>query len=275
MFRRARELRAEQLGRNHPSVAVTSNNLANALVPQGKYEEALTAARHAVAAWEETLGPNHPNIAVGLATLGDVLTGLERHDEAVELQYRAVDVIERAWGPEHPRMAATRYNLGVMLQRAGRHADAVEAFRETERIAKEQGGYILCIARESLGSSLLELGRPAEALEAFERALVTPDPASDGPMVMASSLAGKGRTLLALHRPEAAAQVLERGLAMEASDGVHAEIRFSLGRALWQMKGHGDRARALVQQAREYHASEAGDPEILAEIDAWLREHSP
>ena len=48
------------LGENHPSVAISLNNLAKLYDSQGKYEEAEPLYLQALAIAEQALGENHP-----------------------------------------------------------------------------------------------------------------------------------------------------------------------------------------------------------------------
>ncbi len=60
LYRRALEIREEQLGPEHPSVAMSLNNLASLLDAQGKYDEAEPLYRRALQICEQSLGTSHP-----------------------------------------------------------------------------------------------------------------------------------------------------------------------------------------------------------------------
>ncbi|WP_071821871.1 MULTISPECIES: tetratricopeptide repeat protein [Microcystis] len=55
------ELRKRLLGENHPSVAISLNNLAKFYYYQGRYEEAKPLYLEALTIAEQALGENHPN----------------------------------------------------------------------------------------------------------------------------------------------------------------------------------------------------------------------
>jgi tetratricopeptide (TPR) repeat protein len=55
------EIRLEQLGERHPSVATSYNNLAGLYESMGRYEEAIAHYQQAINIAQETLGENHPN----------------------------------------------------------------------------------------------------------------------------------------------------------------------------------------------------------------------
>jgi tetratricopeptide (TPR) repeat protein len=56
------EIREKLLGKEHPDVATSLNNLASLYYSQGKYAEAEPLYQRAIAILIATLGENHPNI---------------------------------------------------------------------------------------------------------------------------------------------------------------------------------------------------------------------
>ena len=75
-YRKALEIREKALGAEHSGTASSYNNIAWTYHLMGKYEEALSWAEKAVAAF-----PNNPGVFDTLAT---VYQGLGRYDEAME-----------------------------------------------------------------------------------------------------------------------------------------------------------------------------------------------
>ncbi|CAM9963441.1 unnamed protein product, partial [Ascophyllum nodosum] len=63
----------ETLGPRHPDVALSLNNLAGLLLSQGKYDDAESLYKRALAILEEALGPRHPDVAENLNSLALLL----------------------------------------------------------------------------------------------------------------------------------------------------------------------------------------------------------
>ena len=61
--------RREELGPEHPEVAIGLNNLAQLLQATNRLAEAEPLMRRALAIDEKSFGPDHPNVAIGLNNL--------------------------------------------------------------------------------------------------------------------------------------------------------------------------------------------------------------
>ena len=125
-------------------------NLSKALYEQGRYEEALEAARVAV--------EQRPDFFDTHANLGGVLTALERFDEAEPHLRHAIALNPQGW---HAHL-----NLGKILAGQGRYGEALEA----TRVAVEQRPDV-AVAHAILGIASAELGRFNDALQHFDQAL--------------------------------------------------------------------------------------------------------
>ena len=55
-----------RLGKDHPTVAIRYNNLADLLQTQGKYDQAEPLYRRAIEIGEKALGKDHPDVAIRL-----------------------------------------------------------------------------------------------------------------------------------------------------------------------------------------------------------------
>ncbi len=60
LYRRALEIYEKSLGKDHPDVAKSLNNLALLYYAQGKYDEAEPMYRRALEIYEKSLGKDHP-----------------------------------------------------------------------------------------------------------------------------------------------------------------------------------------------------------------------
>jgi tetratricopeptide (TPR) repeat protein len=117
------------LGSEHPSLALSLNNLALLLRAQGKYAEAEPLYRRALAIREKALDPEHPDVAASLSNLAMLLHSQGRYAEAEPLHRRALAIRERLLGPEHPDVAESLNNLAWLLHYKGKYAEAEPLYR--------------------------------------------------------------------------------------------------------------------------------------------------
>ena len=110
---------AEKFGPEDPRRATSLNNLAGLYHSQGKYAEAESLYRWALAILEKALGPEHPQVATSLNNLAGLYHSQGKYAEAEPLFQRAVLVWEKALGPEHLNVATTLKQPGATVQQAG------------------------------------------------------------------------------------------------------------------------------------------------------------
>ena len=77
------------LGRDHPNVAGSLNNLAELYRAQGHDAEAEPLYQRSLAIWEKALGPVHPQVATSLENYAALLRQTGRADEAEQMEARA------------------------------------------------------------------------------------------------------------------------------------------------------------------------------------------
>jgi tetratricopeptide (TPR) repeat protein len=83
-------LRETVLGKEHPSTLTSVDNLALALRPQGKYEEAEEMHRQALGLNEPVLGKEHPDTLMSTSNLANVLSDQVRYEQAEEIHRQAL-----------------------------------------------------------------------------------------------------------------------------------------------------------------------------------------
>ena len=140
LYRRALELNERDLGPEHPNVAISLNNLAEALRLSGKNEEAESLFRRALRIDERVLGPQSPTVATVVNNLAKVLRDTNRRAEAQSLFNRALSIDQASFGPMHLSVARDLKNLAKFYKVASRSGEAeplmrrvVDILQETER----------------------------------------------------------------------------------------------------------------------------------------------
>ena len=105
MLREAIAIKEKLLGREHPSLATSLNNLANVLRSMGRTAETEPLYRGSMAIQEKAFGRDHPHVATSWHNLGVVLREAGRYDEAEPLLRDAVAIWSATLGPDHPQPA--------------------------------------------------------------------------------------------------------------------------------------------------------------------------
>jgi tetratricopeptide (TPR) repeat protein len=106
---------ASILGKDHPGMAISYNNIALILKKKGKYNGALEQYEKALAIVESVHGTDHPTTATIYNNIGLVLTEKGDYDGAL-LQYeKLVAVRESVLGKDHLDTASTYNNLALVF----------------------------------------------------------------------------------------------------------------------------------------------------------------
>jgi tetratricopeptide (TPR) repeat protein len=111
--------------RKSPNPGLARNNLASALVEQGKLDEAEQLAMEAIEIFRRVLPAAHLWNALPRHNLAHVRLKQGRLDEAEDLSREAVAITERSLGPEHPIVAKILHVLVKVLM-AGEDWDEAE-----------------------------------------------------------------------------------------------------------------------------------------------------
>jgi CHAT domain-containing protein len=161
-------------------VAIAETWLGNARFRMGRYEEAESPLRRALAIREATLGPDHVETADSVEDLAELLTAQERDDEAENLHRRALATFEAAEGQD---LAATLDNLAGLLEVEGRHGEAEALIRRALAIYEKAAGPEdpeTAATLDNLAGVLQARGRHAEAEGLLRRALAIEERALGG-----------------------------------------------------------------------------------------------
>ncbi len=173
-FKRALIIEEKMLGKDHPSVASTLNNLAEVYVNLSRYAEAELLFKRALIIKEKMLGKDHPTVATTLSNLALLYMELERYEEAEPLINRALANTEKALGKDHPTVATMLGNLAGLYLRFGRLAEAEPLYMraliiEEKMLGKDHPNVARTL--NNLGSLYNILGHYVIAKSLYGRAL--------------------------------------------------------------------------------------------------------
>ncbi len=171
---RALAIRKKILGKEHPDVAASLNNLAGLYSRQGRYAEAEPLYLQALEMIKRLRGEQHPGVASILNNLAELYLRQGRYVEAEPLYLQSLEMIKRLQGEQHSDVATTLNNLAGLYSRQGRYAEAeplyLQALEMIKRLRGEQHSGVASTLN-NLAGLYLRQGRYAEAEPLYLQAL--------------------------------------------------------------------------------------------------------
>jgi CHAT domain-containing protein len=125
---RALAIREKVLGKEHPDVAQSLNNLARLYKDQGSYQKAEPLYLRSLAIREKVLGKEHPDVATSLNNLASLYYAQGSYKKAEPLLVRSLAIREKALGKEHPDVASSLNNLAELYREQGNYQKAEPLF---------------------------------------------------------------------------------------------------------------------------------------------------
>jgi type IV pilus biogenesis/stability protein PilW len=203
--------------------AAGHNNLANAYLKQGKIDDAIQTASHAIEI-EPTYGVAHYNLGNLYAQQGKFELARRHFEEALRLYPNYADVhsnygqllAERGdieSGIEHfrkaielnPALSRAHLNLGVALVKQGRLNEAISPLQQAVRLTPESAE-----ASYYLGSVYAALNRYADAAESFKRSLQIQSDFVPAHQSLAQLLASQGKREEATQHYQEALRIMKQ-----------------------------------------------------------------
>jgi serine/threonine protein kinase len=280
LMQRALALAESAYGPDHPQVAVALKLIGFEALSEGRLDEAQAAFDRSYAINEAAFGPDHPKTAGALGMRMTPMAEQGRHAEAIAIGEETLRRLDRALPEIHPSRASTMQNLSNAIWESGDRPRAAKMVREVVRIRRALGHQsTLASALGTLGEMLAEMGELEEAEVALTEAaeLAAKAHADDG-VYYADDDTSLAALLYRRGKLARAKEILERGLARiekEATPGEYVELRFLLGKVLWDLNEDRRRAVELVERAHTsaVRRGSDGDAELAAETRAWLDAH--
>jgi CHAT domain-containing protein/Tfp pilus assembly protein PilF len=133
------DLRQQVLGKNHPDVAISLNDLALLYREQGRYNEAEQLCQQALEIRRTVLGENHPDFATSLISLAGLYQSQGRYSEAEPLFQQALKILRMAVGENDPDFATNLIGLAELYRVQGRYSEAEPLFQQALKIGQTDG----------------------------------------------------------------------------------------------------------------------------------------
>jgi tetratricopeptide (TPR) repeat protein len=118
-------MKEKALGKDHPDVGVSEDNVAIALAEVGRNQEALGHVDRAIALLEGGLGAGHPDLATAHSNRGEILNALGRFGEARQAFERARVILERELGLDAVNLSYPLLGIGVSYLMEGNPVSAI------------------------------------------------------------------------------------------------------------------------------------------------------
>jgi eukaryotic-like serine/threonine-protein kinase len=131
-------LKEKALGRDHPDVGMSENNVSVSLADAGRNQEALAHVDRAIALVENGLGAGHPDVAIVHGNRGEILNSLGRFAEARQAFERARVIEERELGLEALNLSYVLTGIGVSYLLEGNPASAIVVLERALKIRQAQ-----------------------------------------------------------------------------------------------------------------------------------------
>ena len=285
-----------------PSAWDVQNHLSIALRDAGRIDEAIAAARRAVAASSQPPAEAYVNLGISLQIKGDSAAAQSAYESAISVDPQLApahnnlgnvlhargDAIgaERAYrraAELDPTAASTPNNLASVLRDLERPDEAVEACRTATALDPN-----FAEAHNNLGNALRERGEVAAALESFRRALaIRPDyvtahsnylfalhfdPACDAPAIRAEHERWAASQADPLTDAAPPVEIRDRSLERRLRIGyVSADLReHAVGRFMLPIIAKHDRAQVEVFCYSDARATDALTEIIRGRADQFI-----
>ncbi len=234
------------------------------LTEEGRFEQALAAARESLALREGLLGADDFRVSLSLTNLGTILQMAGRPREGIAPARRAVAIKRRVLGDGHPETAIAMNNLGTILEAAGEPAEARALIaRAVDVLLATRGtGYVLTVrCMVNLVALDQHEGVRPDTLRRARQAVAAARRLGDKSRELGQALALEAGVLARLGDTEAAIPVQEEAVRSLLPLGERHPVLAMTRLALAEMyceRGDFVRALAMARQAVGHLAASVG-----------------
>jgi len=132
------------------------NQRAEKLYQQGRYEEAIQPASHALDLSFQYLGEDHPDFATSLSNLAGLYYSMGNYSQAEPLYKQAMEIRRTALGEDHPDFATCLNNLAELYIATDRETEALPLMEQAASIDDLMIGQVFSIGSESRRTAYLK-----------------------------------------------------------------------------------------------------------------------
>lgn len=124
------------LGEEHPSTAISYNNLALLYGSMGAYEKVEPLYEKSLDIKKRILGENHMHTATAYSNLGILFETMGEYEKAEELLIKSLEIRKRLKGEEHLFVSESYNDLGLVYEGVGNHKKAEKNYLKSLDIKK-------------------------------------------------------------------------------------------------------------------------------------------
>jgi len=125
-FQRSLAIGTRILGKEHPEIARTYNEVGIVHRVRGEYEKALKYHQLSLAIALKTYGERHANVASCYNSIGLIYNSLSENEEALEYFLKSLEIWRTVVGEEHPDVATCYNNIGIIYKEWREYEKALE-----------------------------------------------------------------------------------------------------------------------------------------------------
>ncbi len=140
LAKRALAIREKKLGKQHPKVATSLNNLALLYDAQRNYEKAELLYQRSLAIREKVLGKEHPDVATSLNNLANLYWSQGNYAKAEPFYERSLAIREKVLGKEHSDVAQSLNNLALIYWLQGSYEKVEPLYQRSLAIREKKLG---------------------------------------------------------------------------------------------------------------------------------------
>jgi serine/threonine-protein kinase len=258
------DLRMQLDGEHRAEAVATMVTLLSFLSEMGRYQEADSLGRRAIAISRD-LSDNR-SLAGALGMLGLCLSYQGRFDEAEPLFRESIDIWCSVEGPDSRTASPIMNNFGLMLHEVSRYAEADSMFKRALAIQEKEYGNRhpeTATTRYNYAQLLADVGNLTVARAMWDEVLAT-DRAlyPEGHPAIAFTLSAYGRLLSRIGDFQQAEKLQRESLEIRRNyhGDEHPDVAYclsSLGRALYD-QAYYDEAEALLRESLALHIRVTG-----------------
>ncbi|MDR3194752.1 MAG: tetratricopeptide repeat protein [Tannerella sp.] len=173
-YLKAYAIREKLLGREHPAMAISCNNIAAVYYNQNLCAEAAEWYLKALAIREKAKVKEQLSTAGIYKNVAIVYHSQGKYAEALEMNLKAYGIGERLQGKDHPDTAVICSSIAAACDGLGRRAEALEWYLKDVTVREKTLGkdhFNLALASNNIAYLYNHLARYDEALEWYQRVL--------------------------------------------------------------------------------------------------------
>ena len=173
-FKRCLDIQLKTLGREHPSVANSHNNIGLIWSKKGEYQKALEFYQSCLDIRLKTYGAEHPSVATSNNNIGFIWSKKGEYDKALEFYQKSLDIGLKALGGEHPKVATSHNNIGLIWSKKGEYDKALGFYQKCLDIRLKALGIehpSVATSHNNIGFIWSKKGEYDKALEFYQKCL--------------------------------------------------------------------------------------------------------